>query len=311
MNEYGYFDYDRTNRYNFSYPSPSTVHCSNTYLVKYFAKYLLEQVFSRYEFTLPDSDGWDLDYFRYVLFCWGHGAVIKTRKYGTIFQACTLGGYNVNYMPAYVLISNPLLPAYHEPIKIHRDTEIIKMQPNFTGIMDMVTHYADLMALTTEAIGLNIVNSKLAFVFAASDKNIAESMKKLYDVIQAGNPAVFADKHLFDNQGKLLLQYFSQNLRDNYIAPDLFDSLKSIENKFNTDVGFNNSNTDKRERLIKDEVNSNNEEIRSKASLWKECIERSFKRVNDMFGLNLSVRFRKLENDSLTSQNKDGDNNES
>ena len=311
MSNCEYFDYDRINRYNFAYPSPSTVHCTNTTLVRYFAKYLLEQVFSRYEFTLPDNEGWDLDYFRYVLFCWGHGAVIKTRKYGTIFQACTLGGYNVNYMPSYVLIANPLLPAYHEPIKIGMDTEVIKMQPNFTGIMDMIKYYADLMALTTEAIGMNIVNSKLAFVFAAQDKNIAESMKRLYDVIQAGNPAVFADKHLFDNQGKLLLQYFSQNLRDNYIAPDLFDCLKSIENKFNTDVGFNNANVDKKERLIKDEVNSNNEEVRSKASLWKECMEKSFKRVNKMFDLNLSVRFRKLESDSSTSQNKGGDRNES
>lgn len=298
-----YFEYDSINRYNFAYPSPSTVHCSNTALVKYFSKYLLEQVFSRYEFTLPDSEGWDLDYFRYVLFCWGHGAVIKTRKYGVIFQACTLGGYNVNYMPSYALIANPLLPAYHEPIKIHADTEIIKMQPNFTGIMDMIKYYADLMALTSEAIGMNIINSKLAFVFAAQDKNVAESMKKLYDVIQAGNPAVFADKHLFDNQGRLLMQYFSQNLKDNYIAPELFDSLKSIEDKFNTAVGFNNSNTDKKERLIKDEVNSNNEEIRSKASLWKECIEKSFNRVNKMFGLNLSVKFRQLESTSQLVKN--------
>lgn len=304
-----YFDYDTINRYNFAYPSPSTVHCSNTILVKFFSKYLLEQVFSRYEFTLPDVEGWDLDYFRYVLFCWGHGCVIKTRKYGTIFQACTLGGYNVNYMPSYVLVANPLLPGYNEPIRIRKDTEVIKMQPNFTGIMDLIKYYADLMALTSESIGMNIVNSKLAFVFAASDKNVAESMKKLYDIINSGNPAVFADKHLFDNQGKLLLQYFSQNLRENYIAPELFDSLKSIENKFNTDVGFNNSNTDKKERLIKDEVNSNNEEIRSKATLWKECIEKSFKRVNSMFGLNLAVKFRDLEQTSQLV--KGGDKNES
>ena len=87
-------------------------------------------------------------------------------------------------------------------------------------------------------------------------------------------------------------------------------NLKTLENKFNTDIGFNNSNTDKKERLIKDEVNSNNEEVRSKATLWKECIEKSFERVNKMFDLNLSVRFRNLESTSQLVK-KDGDNNES
>ena len=292
------FEYDFINRYNARF-QPSTVHCKNTTLHMYFVKYLLQQAMARYEFTLPDKPGWDKAYFVYTLFVAGYGAVLKTPKFGTIFQWCTLGGYDINYMPRTATVTNPALEETYTRT-IHEDCEIIKMQPLYGSIMDIVGYYADLMALTSEAIGVNILNSKLAYVFAAANKALAESFKRLYDTVASGEPVVVADEKLYDKAtGKLKMDYFTQNLRDNYIANDLFESLKNIENKFYTDMGFYNA-VEKKERLLVDEVNANNEATMSKCTLWLETMRESMERANAMFGLNLGVKLRTISTEGVT-----------
>lgn len=287
------FEYDFINRYN-AFFQPSTVHCKNTELSRFFAKYLLQQAISRYEFTLPDKPGWDPAYFAYTLFCAGFGGVLNTPKFGTIFQFCTLGGYNVNYMPDYIVVSNPALEqTYQRTIGV--DCEVIKMQPLYGSIMDIIGYYADMMALTSEAIGVNILNSKLAYVFAAGSRSAADSYKRLYDIVASGDPMVVADEKLYDKAtGKLKMDYFTQDLKSNYIANDLFESLKNIENKFFTDMGFNNTNDQKKERMIVDEVNANNEATMSKCMLWLETMKSSMDRANKMFGLDLDVKLRNI-----------------
>ena len=288
------FEYDFINRYN-SLFQPSTVHCKNTDLSLFFSKYLLQQAISRYEFTLPDRPGWDEAYFTYTLFCAGYGAVLKTPRFGTIFQFCTLGGYDINYMPRTATVTNPALEETYTRI-IGRDCEVIKMQPLFGSVMDIIGYYADMMALTSEAIGVNIVNSKLAYVFSAGSRSAADSYKNLYDRVASGDPMVVADEKLYDKAtGKIKMDYFTQDLKANYIANDLFESLKNIENKFFSDMGFNNTNDQKKERMIVDEVNANNEATMSKCRLWLETMKKSMERANNMFGLELDVKLRKIE----------------
>ena len=50
--------YDQKNIYN-SQVSPSTVHASNTTLSWFFYRYLMQKIFSVYDFQLPDE--WDMD----------------------------------------------------------------------------------------------------------------------------------------------------------------------------------------------------------------------------------------------------------
>lgn len=303
------FDYDFINRYN-AFFSPSTIHCKNTFLVNFFSKYLLQQAISRYDFTLPDKAGWDKAYFEYTLFCVGFGAVVNTPKFGTIFQFCTLRGYDINYMPKFITVTNPALEETIER-EIGKDCEVIKMQPLYGSIMDIIGFYADLMALTSEAAGINILNSKLAYIFTAGTRNVADSFKRLYDNVASGEPMVVADEKLIDREtGRMKIEYFAQDLKNNYIANDLFESLKNIENKFLTDMGFNNTNAEKRERLIVDEVNANNEAIQSKASLWLETMRESMDKVNRMFNLNLGVKFKNFASSAVSMpKRKEGADN--
>lgn len=68
--------------------------------------------------------------------------------------------------------------------------------------------------------------------------------------------------------------------------------MQTIENQFNTLIGIPNANTQKRERLITDEVNSNNAETSALATLWLETMQEGIDKVNQMFGTNISVKYR-------------------
>ncbi len=282
------FSADYINAAN-SVVSPSTVHCRNTTLSLYFQRYLLQKAMSVFKWEMPSE--WSKNYTLYTLYCWGFFAVVNTDKYGVIPQACGLRGYDVFYQPTNAIITNPLLSGTLEP-RIGLQCELVRLQPDYGGIMDIVSYYADMLALCAESVGMNLVNSKLAYVFAAENKAMAETFKKLYDQIAAGNVSAVIDKQLFREDGKPNWQMFNQNVGQNYVADEVLSDMRKIESMFCTEVGIPNANTDKKERLITDEVNANNIETRSKCDLWLEELKESCAKVRDMFGIKLDVNWR-------------------
>ena len=288
MSEYNPIYYSEINTYNASI-SPSTVHVKNTALARFFKRYLLQEAMSVFEWDMPET--WDRAYFLYVLYVIGFIGIINTDKFGVIPQHGGLGGYNVFYAPQYMVISNPLFDNSYRPI-IDKDCVCLKLEPDYLGLYDIVDYYGDMMALTAETAGVNILNSKLSYVFAADNKASAETYKKLYDELAAGNPAAVIDKQLLDDDGALKVNLFQQNVGQNFIADRLLAVLRDIRCMFLTDIGIPNANTQKRERLITDEVNANNGETRSKCVLWLAELKKGCKKARDMFGIQLSVDWR-------------------
>ena len=280
--------YGDINLYNSQF-SPSTVHVKNTALQRYFRKYLLQKAISVFKWTLPEE--WDADYFRYVLYGIGYIAVLETRTFGVICQGGALGGYNLYYRPSYIIVTNPHLK---ETItaNIGTDCAIIKLQPDYSSIMDIVGFYADQMALCAEALGMNLVNVKTGVVFGAENKTQAESYKKMYDQLGDGNPAVFIGKNLLDDQGKPSWYPFVQNMHEQYITSDILSDMRKIEAMYDTEIGIPNANTDKKERLVTDEINANNVETATRCELWLDSIRKGIKQANDMYGLSLAVDWR-------------------
>jgi len=285
MNSY---NYEFINSYNATV-SPSTVHIKNTGLARFFKRYLLQEAISVFDWKLPET--WSKNYFLYVLYVIGYIGIVNTDRFGVIPQHGGLGGYNVFYQPRYMLINNPLFAGTLKPV-IDEDCVCLRLQPDYCGLYDIVDYYGDLMALCAEATGINLVNSKLSFIFAAKNKATAESLKALYDKIAGGEPAAFADKELFDDEGNLTVSMFNQDVGRNFIADRLLDTMRTIRCQFLTDIGIPNANTDKRERLITDEVNANNFETRAKCSVWLDELQKGCRKVKEMFGVDISVDWR-------------------
>lgn len=264
----------------------------NYNLVWYFKRYLMQKAISVFEWTMPDR--WSRAFFLYVLYCFGRVVIVNTDRYGVIPQPCGLMGYNIYYQPTNAIVTNPLLTGILQP-RIDVDCVLVRLQPDYGGILDLVTYYANLMAQAAEALGVNLNNSKTAIAFFTDKKAAAEAYKKAYDAAANGQPMVVMDKALqMDEQGRKPWELFFPDVKGNYIADQLLEALRRIEAMFDTDIGIPNANTDKRERLITDEVNANNIETYSKCSLWLEMLQESCRRVRDMFGIELSVDWRKI-----------------
>lgn len=297
--------YDYVNMENAAV-TPSTVHVRNTTLQYYFRRYLLQKAMSVFKFVFPET--WAENYCKYVLYCWGYFTVFNTDRFGVIPQACGLNGYDVFYRPTTPVVSNPLI-ASDIRLRIGVNCTLVQLMPNYGNVMDIVNYYADIMALAAEALGGNLLNSKLSYLFTAENKAGAESLKKVYDRVASGEPAVVFDKALLNDHGEPTWQTFSQNVAGNFISPDLLALMRGVETMFDAEIGLPNANTEKKERMIVDEVNANNLSTSSKCTVWLEELQRGFKETREMFGIpesQLSVEWR-VKPSELREEEKEDD----
>lgn len=298
-------NYNYINMYNSSF-SPSTVHVKNTRLQKFFKRYLFQKAIGVFKWTLPKT--WNPFYFKYVLFAWGFIGVVETDKFGVICQAGAPYGYDIYYQPTNLIITNPLLKGSLNP-RIGQECSVIKLQPDWGGVMDLVDYYSDMMALAAETFGINLLNSHLSYIFPADKQNIAESFKKMFDRVSSGEPAVVIDKALFKEDGSVSWEPFTQNIGQNYIADRVIADLRKLEAEFDTKIGIPNANTDKRERLITSEVEANNTETEILVDSWLENLQQGIDQTKELFGLtDLSVELRYPTPEGGTDNAQDGEN---
>lgn len=293
------YNYDYRNVMN-STVFPATERISTTGIAKCFKRYLLQKAISVFEYKLPEN--WVDTYFYYLLYEWGYLSVINTDIYGVIPQHCTLSGFGVQYQPVRALISNPLIQINMDLV-IGRNVEIIRLMPDYGGIRDLLDIYGDMMSLCLESLGVNILNSRLAYLFYGSNKSDTMSWKRALDDVLSGKPGVVLDKSLQPvKDGKPLMEPFQQNVGQNFISPQILEVWGELEDRFDHEIGIPTANTDKKERLISDEVNTGTKKTYFRADLWLETLQECFEKVRNLFGIpesELSVDWRVNPNQQM------------
>lgn len=145
--------------------------------------------------------------------------------------------------------------------------------------------YAYRLAELTRAIDTNVNAQKTPVVILCDEKQKL-TMKALFEQYTGNEPAIFGDKNLVNNEVKALKTD----------APIVFDKLQihkhDIWNECMTFLGINNANMDKRERLVDDEVQANNEQVQMGALVMLKSRQMACERINALFGTNISVEFR-------------------
>lgn len=253
----------------------------------YHTRKLLRQMFGRFDFTLPEN--WPKDYFLLNLFVGGEICIMDT-ELGVIPLRCGHTGLNVYEEPTKCIIANPILGNL-EP-EIGTECVLLRINYDYSGVMPIVERYAGLLAMCDSSLAVSLMNSKVAFIGLASSKNQANTMKKMYDQISTGQPAVFVNGDTVNQE-----KFFFNNVKQNFVGEEIMRVKRMITNDFLTEIGLNNANLDKRERLNSEEVQANDEEIKNNVQHWLDNINEGFREANAMFGLNLSVRVRRYDNE--------------
>lgn len=265
---------------------------SNPRLQIDYRNWCLKKLFGAFDFGgIPET--WDYDYWLTNLFMHGYIAITDT-SIGVIPLRCGVTGINAFDHPTQAIFANPVLGNFERNLfgdNPATDCALVKLQYDYNGAMPIVDRYSALLALCDNSIAVNLRNSKVAFIGFVSSKQQAASLEKMYASIDSGKPAVYVKR----GDGLTSEDIYYNHVRETYIANDVQLLKQSIKNDFLTEVGLNNANTDKRERLVVDEVNANNNEIQANVQHWLDNIKEGLTRANKLFGLNLSVKLRKFD----------------
>ena len=148
-------------------------------------------------------------------------------------------------------------------------------------------------------INVNLLAQKTPVLIEGDTKTIL-TLKNVYMQYSGNIPFIFGNKG-YDLSNRLSVL--------NTNAPYLIDKLTlhkhEIWNECLTFLGINNTNVDKRERLITDEVNSNNELINYYLNCFYKTRKDACERINKKYGLNIQVKLNKDVLDLLDVDEKD------
>lgn len=145
----------------------------------------------------------------------------------------------------------------------------------------------------------NLIAMKTPILIEGNTKTIL-TLKNVYMQYSGNTPFIFGNKQ-YDLSNKLSV------LKTD--APYLLDKLTlykhEIWNECLSFLGINNANTDKKERLITDEVNSNNELINYYLNCFYKTRKEACDQINKKYGLNISIKLNKDVLDLLETTEKE------
>ena len=293
---------------------PNTVKGRNNLSFAYWERSLFQRACSTLEFELPEQwQGQVKDFFYYCLFRFGYVVVFYDVEYGLIFQPCNLKGYDLYYQPTDAIISNPAFTVKQNMrnYKIGSNCELIKLTPDYMGIWDIIDFYADKLSALDGAIHMSLINNKFAFLIGAKTKAAAESLKKMLDKVNRGEPAVIFDSKLITDDPvskDTPFQIWDRKLKENYITTDQLNDFQTILNNFDAEVGIPTIPYQKKERLVTSEAESRVIDSTSRSIIWYETLQSSIEKVNNMFDSSISCKLRyNEENDNVdTEDTEDG-----
>lgn len=303
-----YYPYKEVNLFEGAY-KPSCVK-TDSVAYAFWCRALYQRLASTVEFELPENWKRASDFFEAVLFGKGFLVVFDHEKYGTVFQPASLSGFDIYYQPTKAIVANPYMRITRS-LEIGKDCELIKLQPDFRGCGDIIGYYAEKLATLDGAINMNIINSKLAYVFGAKNKAAAQAVYKIFDLINKGQPTIVYDKSITEGLGdEDPFEFIDRaGMKAGYLVNDMLTSHKSILDEFDQEIGIPTlGSAEKKERMITAEAESKDADTSARVSLWKETLERSLEAVNKMFGLDISVKFKFLEMAEAAMQPEDPDN---
>lgn len=253
--------------------------------------------------NLPKS--MDARFLEKSLFLHGQCAILKDEKYGFINTNATANGaLNIYGLPTSL---NCYSYEYNSSRKLYTGLEGIsedrrKYLENKQCILVMndwnripTYNTIQLFALrlyeAERTADVNIKAQKTPILLTVDEKQRA-LMENLYSQYDGNRPFIFGDKSQLDENALRAIKTEAP-----FIADKIIDYKKEIWNEALTFLGINNIMTDKKERLITDEANSNNELINLNLQSYLAPRQLACKQFNEKFGFTgtdkeISVRVR-------------------
>lgn len=120
-------------------------------------------------------------------------------------------------------------------------------------------------------------------VLIVGDESLKLAMKNLFEKYEGNEPVIYADKKQLGTDTLRALKTDAP-----FIADKVMEYKKEIWNEALTFLGINNINVEKRERLVKEEANANNELVNLNLQNRLLVRKEACKQFNELFNLTSS-----------------------
>ena len=203
---------------------------------------------------------------------------------GDLVLPCTFaGGFNVYGIPKrYDICSN--YTGYHA-FRTIKNSVIIFNNYTHTPTEPIIRDFARRFYEIDRAIDVNVKAQKTPIALLSSEKQRL-TMKNLYMQYDGNEPFIFGDKDLLN-----LNDIKSIDTNAPYVSDKMTILKHQLLNEFLSIMGIENSNEDKRERLVADEVGSNYGLVEMQRNVALNSRKQAFEKINAMFNTNITVTF--------------------
>lgn len=238
----------------------------------------------RYE-GLPESV--DTFYLEYILQSRGFIAFYQDDNLGLVCTEITLGSRLNHYQ----------MPTEYRTVSISEDIKktlssdesvLMKNSPLFRGTFPYLNYFANKLALVSRTTDQNLTMQWTPYIITG-DRRMLQQFKVFMKKILQGVQTIFTSKGLKMEDINVL------QTNAPFIADDLHSMKQSIMRECMTFLGIENANMDKKERLVSDEVNANNQQVLASRNIWLSERKKAIDLINKKYGLNASVKFSPFE----------------
>lgn len=234
---------------------------------------------------LPESI--DVFYLEYILQTRGYVGFYEDDRLGLICTEITLGGQLNHYgLPTIYHTVSPS-PLLKKTLK-NSECVVMKNSPLYVGIFPYLNFFAKKLALTSRTMDQNLKMQWTPYIITG-DKRMLNQFKTFMKKILQGVQTIFTSKG-FKLEDVNVLQTNAP-----FIADELHGMKQAILRECMTLLGIENANMDKKERLVSDEVNANNQQVIASRNIWLSERKKAIELLNEKYGLNASVEFAPYE----------------
>jgi hypothetical protein len=194
------------------------------------------------------------------------GSPVNVYNEPTDYRAVAVNGYNKNLTPD--------------------DAVVIYNNYSRTSILPTVRAYAYRLYQVERARDVNVRAQRTPILILA-DETQRLTMQNAYMKYDGNEPFIFGNKSGFDKDAFKVLKTDAP-----FVTDKLMMYKHAIWNEAMSFLGINNSKQDKKERLVEAEVSANDEQVIGSRYVWLDARQDACKRINELFGLNVSVDFK-------------------
>ena len=243
--------------------------------------------------NLPDS--MDSEYIEYCLYALGQCAFLWTDKYGFINTKATISG-NLNLYGLPTALNCYSYGSVQYTRKVYyggegdkKNTECILVKNtqdrNPTPTVATLELFAYRLYQAERTADVNVQNAKRSRLILTSE-NQRLTMENMFRQYDSNLPYIFGDSENFKSGG-----VESIDISSAFIGSDIMKYKKEIWNEALTFLGCDNF-SEKKERLISDEVGTNNEVINLNLMSFLAPRQKACEQFNKKYGMNIEVKVR-------------------